>query len=189
MKLGYVIAAAVLLAPIPFAGMENPAAASPVHTVVVNGTLVVRDGGSSFDYPKRKITERVFHIPTRTFTLRHGHPGGALVHRVCAADETRGELRVKVLLQPSGRVDALAELKLFEESVCENLDLEGKDYGTTSIRPGQTGTIGNLLVKNGEFNSFDLATAAVTVTQNPVPPILIDQFGKHCSTNPEACKI
>ncbi len=185
MKPGHIIAAAVLLAPIPFAGMTNPAAASSQHTVVVSGHLTVTDAGGFPRYKKHIVN---FNIPPRTFTLTHSRPFGRLTHRVCAGGETRGELRVQVLLQPSQSVDALAEVRLYEESTCENLDLEGKDWESTSVPPGQTRQI-SLAKVNHEHGSWDTVEADITVHQKPILPPLIERYSKLCAANPEACKV
>ncbi|MFF4105664.1 hypothetical protein [Streptomyces sp. NPDC001903] len=193
MKLGHVIATAVLLTPIPFAGMTNPAAASSSHTVVVNGKMTVTDSGS---FPLNNVHIVNFEMPTRTFILTHARPTGRVVHRVCAAEETRGQLTIQVVLQPSERVDALAELKLYEESTCENLDLDDTDWAATSVNPGQTRQMKRLWVTNAqEVQSWDSAEATVTVAQEPSPPEppqpklppLLEEWKKHCQTNKNAC--
>ncbi|MFF4105685.1 hypothetical protein [Streptomyces sp. NPDC001903] len=164
MKLGHVIAATVLLTPIPFAGMTNPAAAFSPHTVVVSGLLRVEDSGSTFSIPPNKRHLVNLNIPPTKFTLTHTRPTHRAVHKACAAEETQGQLTISLVLQPSERVDALAELKLFEESHCENYDLDGTDWASVSVPPGQTGRIENLFVTNSqEYDSWDNASASVTI--------------------------
>jgi hypothetical protein len=190
MKLGNVIAAAVLVTPIPFAGMTNPAVASSSHTVVVSGWMRVTDSGAFFSIPPNQTRIVNFTIPTRTLTLTHTSPSRRITHRVCAAGETTGKLTIQLVLQPSQRVDALAELKLYEESVCENLDLDDTDWASTSVNPGQTKQIDTLWVTNAqEFQSWDSAEASVTVTQKSVPSPLIELWQEHCRNNREACRI
>ncbi|MET9963023.1 hypothetical protein ABZ128_28820 [Streptomyces sp. NPDC006326] len=184
MKLGHIIAAATLLAPIPFAGMTNPATASSVHTVVVSGFFAVKDGGT---FPSYNVTRVRFNIPPRTFTLTHSRPSDSLTRRLCAADETRGELRVQMVLQPSQAVDVLAEVKLYEETTCENHDLEGKNWDSIRVTPGQTKQI-YLMQVNGEYDSRDNAEAHIIVHQN-INSKLVEQYQKICADNPEACKM
>jgi hypothetical protein len=166
MKNGHVIAAAVLLAPIPFMGMTEPAAANSIHTVVVKGTVRAYDGGPVFG-GSHNVTKTI----SRTVDLRHGGQDRHLRFTACAGGETRADLIVDLRLNSAEQIVADSTLYLFEGSSCNSDDQDGSQ----SVRNPKPISIDQsrhrfLKVFNNEFQSFDFVTADFTVTHNVQPP-------------------
>jgi hypothetical protein len=165
MKLGHIMAAAVLLAPIPFVGMTEPAAAASTHTVVLSGTLFAYDGGSVFgsgDDKTKDFDKRV--------NLTHDEPRARLKFVECAGDETRAELSVELRLTQTESVSVQPTLYLYEESACNNTDRDGSQQATARRLAGGQSRHWFLKVFNDEASSFDFVWADLTVTHNVVPP-------------------
>ncbi|KJY26596.1 fibronectin type III domain-containing protein [Streptomyces katrae] len=159
MKLGNLFAVAVLMTPLPFVGMAQPAWAHPTHTVAITGALVV-ENNPVFGKGSR-ITRHVF----REVNLTHGDPKESFLFVQCAGGESRGELRVTVDLIESDRVTVSALLNFFEGSTCGSTDLEEFQRWNGSIAAGESVKVG-LEAYNHEFQSNDGAVANFTVTHN-----------------------
>ncbi|MEV8535194.1 fibronectin type III domain-containing protein [Streptomyces sp. NPDC051211] len=154
MKLGHAMGAAVLLTPVLFVGMTESATARNTHAVTIQGVLNVRDAGG-------QVSGDSF---SQQVNLTHDAPTGSFRVERCAGGETRGVLSVSLQLNSSETVSPRAVLYLYEESTCNNNDLEGT--ARTTNRPLAMNKVRshNLSVKNGEFLSDDSAHAEFSIT-------------------------
>ncbi|UFQ99910.1 hypothetical protein KBP30_01155 [Streptomyces sp. Go40/10] len=164
MKLLRLAAAAVLLAPLPFLRVTEPAAAAQVHTVVAKGFMEVYECCSILSPSHTKIVpidERV--------VLTHGRPNEHFWVRGCAGDQVRGELRVDLRLNEAEHVNVVARLRLYEETTCENLDRDGEYSPSENVDEGQSRRL-DFYVRNAEFHSSDKVTVGLTVSNNAGAP-------------------
>ncbi|MFI1452185.1 hypothetical protein [Streptomyces roseus] len=163
MKLGRVIAAAILLSPLPFSASVEPATAATTHTVVIKGSLQVSSCCGLLGTGDETRTETF----TRVATLTRDHPTASLLVSKCAGGEARGDLRFKVRLN-GALVFTTSDLKLFEESVCDNNDLDDESSEFTVSPPRRSRHV-NLSTMNSEFHSPDEALAQFTVIHTVSP--------------------
>ncbi|MFJ4776463.1 hypothetical protein [Streptomyces sp. NPDC088762] len=163
MKLGNVAAAAVLLAPLSLMSTD-PAAAAGLHTVTVSGVLTAVDGGG-FGQSQKKRTRDI----SGTFRLSHTSPGTSRAFSVCAGGETRGEVRIQLRLTRSEAVVATTRLRLYEESDCDNEDLEETKTSSTALAPGATRNV-QFGAYTHEAGSYDFAFVKFTVTHDAAAP-------------------
>ncbi|MFJ8504896.1 hypothetical protein [Streptomyces avermitilis] len=157
------LAAAVLLVPIPFLGMTEPAAAANTHAVTAEGWLTAVDSGHPADGVQKEIDG--------TALLTHDNPTANFRVQVCAGGETRGVLSVMLRLRDSEKVDTSATLYLYEDSQCNNNDLDG-----TVRAPNKAISLGGgrslrMYVKNSEFLSPDFVKANFRITHRVGPDI------------------
>ncbi len=155
MKFGRVVAAAVLLTPIPFIGIAEPAAAARTHTVSIEGTLVVGNGGHAREF--LDIDARV--NLTHTSPIRHPQ------FEICANDEARGVLLFTLTLNRFDEVGVTPVLYLYEGSSCGTRDLDATASAERRLIPLGGNRTWSMVAKNDEFLSFDVAQADFTVTQ------------------------
>ncbi|MGW7405509.1 hypothetical protein ACWGI9_17500 [Streptomyces sp. NPDC054833] len=158
------MAVAVLLVPVPFVGAAEPAGAAQVHTVVARGYLQVYEC-CSFLSPSHTKTRNF----SERFILTHARPTAHFWVKECAGDQARGELRVDFRLNGAEEVTTKARLKLYEESTCDNLDLDGDDSRSAIVGEAQSRRL-IFEVLNDEFHSDDSAAVDFTVSQNLGPP-------------------
>ncbi|MEU9292052.1 fibronectin type III domain-containing protein [Streptomyces sp. NPDC048275] len=154
MKLGHAMAAAVLLTPILFVGMTEPATARNTHAVVIAGSLHVDDYGG--DDAVRFFREVV--------NLTHDKPKAWPVIEQCAGGETRGTLSIELRLNNSETLYARPGLYLHEESTCNNNDLDGIQLPRSRTIAMGKEVSWHLIEQNGEPLSYDKVTASFTVT-------------------------
>ncbi|MFD3699641.1 hypothetical protein ACFWUZ_26525 [Streptomyces sp. NPDC058646] len=161
MKLAYLTAAAVLLAPIAF--VAQPAQAFNTHTVILTGTLEVYDHGGLFG--GSATSTDAFD---RRVTLTHNRPRASVLVVECAGGETRAELRVTLMLLGSEVVSSGPRLRLYEESRCDNNDLDDENWPVAKNVALNTSRGWRLYVSNDEWGSYyDSADAAFAVTNWP----------------------
>ncbi|MFD9454949.1 fibronectin type III domain-containing protein [Streptomyces sp. NPDC059985] len=155
MKVGHVIGATVLLTPVLFVGMTEPASARNTHTVTIQGVLNVRDAGG-------QVSGDAF---TEPINLTHDSPTGSFRVERCAGGQTRGVLSVTVRLNSTETVSPSAVLYLYEGTDCKSNDLEGTARTRATDGPLLMGRIRDreLSVKNGEFLSDDSAHAELSI--------------------------
>jgi hypothetical protein len=164
MKLLRLLAAAVLLAPVPLVSASNPAGGAEVHHVVAQGNLEVYEC-CTFLSPSHLKT-RHFNKP---FVLTHDKPKAHFQVKECVDDQVRGELRVDARINGAEEVVAAARIKLYEESTCENLDLDGQNSRSATVGETQSGRL-RFTAVNTEFHSSDSVAADFTVTNNVGAP-------------------
>ncbi|MGE7387862.1 fibronectin type III domain-containing protein [Streptomyces sp. NPDC004126] len=154
MKRGRAVGAAVLLAPVLFVGMTQPAAARNTHAVTIRGVLNVRDAGGQVNGGSY----------SETVNLTHDAPRGSFRFERCAGGETRGLLIVTLQLNKDETVTPRGTLYLYEESSCNNNDLDGTMR--TAARPLAMDKVRthHLSVKNDEFLSDDSTSADFSIT-------------------------
>ncbi|WP_158734483.1 hypothetical protein [Streptomyces sp. NRRL F-2747] len=170
MNLGRLIAAVVLLTPIPFASMTESATAQEKHIVIIKGVLHTSaccglDGVRGTGQDKYPFDKRILLTPTHNFeewTIRR-----------CAAD-ARGELTFRLsLVASTGAVIVKPWLRLYEGRYCSTSDLEDQKTLTIPKRilPGES-VFWNWHLENGEWASPDEVFAgfvvANTVVNNPI---------------------
>lgn len=165
MKLARLMAAALLLAPIAFVGMTEPAAAANTHIVLLKGKMWVLDSGGLLG----KSSLRKVPID-RQANLTHDAPKKTFKFKTCAGHETRGELSVALTLTSSDRVVTSTRLRLFEESGCDNDDLDGWHAPAIRVIGVGDGHRTRITVLNDEFESPDQVDADFTVRHNALPP-------------------
>ncbi len=164
MKLGRIVAAAVLLTPISFVFTTEPAAAASRHTVTVSGLLTAVDGGGFGQSQKKRSIDI-----SGTFRLSHTSPRSSRTFTVCAGGETRGEVRIGLLLTRSEAVVATTRLRLYEESNCDNNDLEETRTSSRALRPGATQNV-QFGAFTHEAGSYDFTFVKYRVTHDAAPP-------------------
>lgn len=161
MKLGRVIVAAMLLTPIPFFGMAEPARAGNLHVVSLTGDMYLFQSGSFLggigSYIDPPLSGRAFLTHAagdnrRTFKFDH-----------CWGD-VRGLLYVKARLNRNDTVSVSAVLSLYEGKSCGTDDLEGvKILDPVRITVGAT-LSKKSTVNNTEFGSPDFVTVNWALT-------------------------
>ncbi|MET9450922.1 hypothetical protein [Streptomyces cinerochromogenes] len=154
---------AVLLAPIPFLGMTEPAEAFTTHIVRVSGSLRVVDTGGDFSLPAETRT-RTFH---RSFRLTHHTiPARHFVVRECAGD-TLAELTIDLYIHDE---DVLARMRMgLHQSACEQTGVEERvSAGPAVIARDETQRFTLPLVQKP---SFDNALAWFSVRHDVAPPL------------------
>lgn len=161
MKLRNVAAAAVLLTPVMFVGVTENSVASTRHRVVVTGTMMVYNGGGIFASSER----RDFSI-NRTAFVSHSSTSNSIRVEGCAGGETRGILDVSFRLRASENVRYTPTLRLYEESSCHNLDLDGTLTGVTRevVEGGSHGR--TMTVKNHGVGATDTVKVTINVANN-----------------------
>ncbi|CAM5468350.1 hypothetical protein [Streptomyces avidinii] len=160
MKLGHVIAAAVLMAPVPFIVTE-PAAAANTHTVGVEGSISVTDGGGWLAGPPFGRQETF----SQEFNLTHDDPTvWPVVAELCVRGQTNGTLSVQLRLNRDETVYIYPALYLNEESECNNDDLDAADLARSRTIAANRETTWVLRAENKNPFSPDTASARVAVT-------------------------
>ncbi|GEC05925.1 hypothetical protein SSP24_35800 [Streptomyces spinoverrucosus] len=157
MKLGRVMAAVALLAPIPFAGMTEPAAAVDSHTVLIRGSISAHDCCSIWGGNEWR-SETVKSDDVRT----HNRPWVTTWRSVCAGQEARAVLLVDIFLNNQEKVVVAATLKLYEGASCSSNDNDGEDYRATTVALGASRQV-DLAVDSHEWGSDDKARASFIV--------------------------
>ncbi|MEV4190923.1 fibronectin type III domain-containing protein [Streptomyces toxytricini] len=164
MKLGRLIAALVLLAPIPFLGAADSAAAAQVHTVAIEGYLRVYASSGLFGGG---------HIRVENFSesirVTHARPTESISEEACAGDEARGELRVTFDLRGE-EVVTVVRLRLYEGANCFSGDRDAEDYRFLRIDESESRQVHAYANSDDEFGSHDAVSANFTVSQNTGPP-------------------
>ncbi|MFE6825319.1 fibronectin type III domain-containing protein [Streptomyces sp. NPDC057690] len=159
MKLGYFVTAGILLTPIPFMGMTQPAAAANTHRVTLGGTLFVNSYREGYSFKLGEVVHLTHDRRSDTFRIER-----------CSFDgEARGVLTVTVSLSSSEKVIARPSLSLYEENTCYNNDREGTAIAKAAAISFNHVRKWDLVVNNGEFLSMDFAHAKITVS-NTVGP-------------------
>lgn len=163
MKLRHFIAAAVLIAPIPFIGMTSAATAASQHIVFFSGQLRVFDDSL-------KWVEEQFTTPPQN--LKHTGPTSMHFKMVrCAAGATRGELQVWASLLNNNDLFVTTEVRLFEGTSCGTTDQEGYRHHEFTVPQGGTRSR-VIIVNNGEAYDDDYLRADVTVTNRVVRALI-----------------
>lgn len=150
MKFRHIIATAVLLAPIPFVGMTEDAAARNTHAITIKGEIGIGDyggtGKSEFHY------EQI----NKVFNLTHDNPRDAFSWRYCAGGEVVGYVSIWLALNDADdRVVEKPTLTLYEGATCSTRDLVKQRVGAGhAIRVGQSRII-NSEIRNTEIASID----------------------------------
>ncbi|MGW8783076.1 fibronectin type III domain-containing protein [Streptomyces sp. NPDC055796] len=154
MNLRYATGAAVLLTPVLFVGMTEPAAARNTHTMLIRGVLNVRDAGG-------EVTGGSF---SQAVDLTHDATTGTFRFSRCAGGETTGVLVLTFYLHRDETVTPNGTLSLYEGTRCNDPDLDGTIR--VAERPIVLGKVRNenLVVKNGEFLSNDSTSAEFSIT-------------------------
>ncbi|GGT07050.1 hypothetical protein GCM10010254_29480 [Streptomyces chromofuscus] len=136
MRFGRFVATAALLAPIPFAGMTEPASAAVQHIIVVQGKIGARDGvdvwGGSSVRNESPIRE--------TFALTHNDRSWRKTFKVCAGDEARAVLSVRAFLRDDEQVSVRPNVWLYEGHDCESSDLDANVWPQSQAMPGGRGS-------------------------------------------------
>ncbi|MFF5447522.1 fibronectin type III domain-containing protein [Streptomyces sp. NPDC012888] len=154
MKLRYAAGAAVLLTPVLFVGMTEPAAARNTHTMWIRGVLNVRDAGG-------EVTGGSF---SQAVDLTHDATSGTFRFSRCAGGETTGVLVLTFYLRRDETVTPNGTLSLYEGTRCDDPDREGTIR--VSERPILLGKVRSeeLVVRNREFLSDDSTSAEFSIT-------------------------
>ncbi|WP_371598552.1 hypothetical protein [Streptomyces sp. NBC_00564] len=167
MKLGYFVAAAVLLTPIPFAGMAQPAAAlEETHVVVLKGNLRVisccgflgmGNGDETFPFWKQ-------------VGLTRSNQRAYLEITGCAGGEARGILEFRLRLNDSDKLFVRPTLLLYEGASCNSDDKDAEVYPyPTEVAANSGATVWEIGVFNNEFRSLDEVWANFTATHSLWP--------------------
>ncbi|MEV5385657.1 fibronectin type III domain-containing protein [Streptomyces sp. NPDC052721] len=153
MKLRLAIATAILIIPVPFVSMTEPAAAANTHVVVLTGHMKVIDSPGLFT--GKRVGE--FNFEKRA-TLTHDRTRATLSTGACVRDSF-GLLTVQLELTRFEYVAVTPTIRLYEGSTCLSDDLDGeKSAITQGVTVGESKSW-NLEVVNSEFNSLDYAGA------------------------------
>lgn len=133
--------------------------AANTHAVTLRGTMDVNDCCDIFSGSNK--VELNFN---RRVNLTHDQPRHLFEVTACAGGETRGHLRVSVQLRGTEVLIARPVLRLFEESSCNNWDLDGQ-----ASRAAKNISVGNsdgwsMAAVSNEFNKVDSALAWFTVS-------------------------
>ncbi|WP_318205788.1 hypothetical protein [Streptomyces sp. SCL15-4] len=162
MKLGHAVAVAVLLAPIPFAGMTDPAAAAAVHIVTVKVELIAKDGPPFWDM--KRITP-----PRKNITLDHSKRTRSVTFEVCA-DGAIAVLKLRATLLGDEKVAVRPNLLLYDGPPCSSNDLAASVYPSSQVIAGGTGKTGwEIHLPSEKFASFDYAHTSIDVSHNLWP--------------------
>ncbi|MGW9369679.1 hypothetical protein ACWGVR_06630 [Streptomyces xanthophaeus] len=159
MKLGKVIAAAVLLTPLSFAGLTDPAAAAAAHIVTADVFVSARDG-----FDRNSIKRKA------NFTLTHNKRTTSVKYRACT-DGATAVLKLHVTLNGDETVTVSPNLALYDASAwCEMKDLAGsKSPEPATLGGGGGRLILDFTVTSDKFLGKDDASAGMTVTHNLWP--------------------